>query len=162
MALRLRIRPCLWFDTGAEAAAELYVSVFPSSEITSRSRYDESGPGEAGTVRTVEFMLDGLGFMAINGGPQFPHTEAVSFQIDCANASEVDHYWDRLGEGGEHGRCGWLKDRFGVSWQVIPTGLGELLGDPDPERAARATRSMLGMQKLDLNAIRAAADGDRK
>jgi hypothetical protein len=162
MALRLRIRPCLWFDTGAEAAAELYVSVFPSSEITSRSRYDESGPGEAGTVRTVEFMLDGLGFMAINGGPQFPHTEAVSFQIDCADASEVDHYWDRLGEGGEHGRCGWLKDRFGVSWQVIPTGLGQLLGDPDPERAARATKSMLGMQKLDLNAIRAAADGDRK
>jgi predicted 3-demethylubiquinone-9 3-methyltransferase (glyoxalase superfamily) len=158
MTLRLRIRPCLWFDTEAEAAAELYVSVFPNSKITSPSRYDESGPGKAGTVRTVEFVLDGLEFMAINGGPRFPHTEAISFQIDCADASEVDHYWDRLGEGGEYGRCGWLKDRFGVSWQVIPAGLGQLLGDPDPARAARANKAMLSMRKLDLDAMRSAAD----
>lgn len=158
MALDLRIRPCLWFDSEAEQAAELYVATFPDSAITGISRYGEAGPREAGMVMTVAFTLDGIGFMAINGGPQFPHSEAISFQVNCRDASEVDHYWDRLGEGGEFGQCGWLKDRFGVSWQVIPEGLGEVIGDPDPERARRATEAMLGMSKLDLDAMRAAAD----
>jgi len=117
------------------------------------------GPRPAGMVLTVEFELDGQRFVGINGGPQFTFDEAVSFQIDCETADEVDYYWERLSEGGQEGQCGWLKDRYGLSWQVIPAGLGDVLGDPDPERAKRAMQAMLGMRKLDIAALRKAADG---
>ncbi len=153
------IVPNLWFDTEGLEAAEFYVSVFPNSQITNVSRYGEGGMREEGTVMTVDFVLDGQPFTAINGGPQFHFDEAVSFMIPCANQAEVDHYWERLCDGGEASQCGWLKDRYGLSWQVIPTELGELLGDPDPERAGRAVQAMLNMQKIDLNVLRAAAEG---
>ncbi|MEZ5116015.1 MAG: VOC family protein [Candidatus Nanopelagicales bacterium] len=151
--------PNLWFDTQAEEAAQFYVSVFPNSRILSTSRYSDAGPGEPGSVMTVEFELDGTRFVGINGGPRFTFDEAVSFAITCRDQDEVDHYWDRLTDGGEESMCGWLKDRFGLSWQVIPEGLGDVLGDPDPARAQRAVQAMLGMRKLDLPALRRAADG---
>jgi predicted 3-demethylubiquinone-9 3-methyltransferase (glyoxalase superfamily) len=157
--MQQKIVPSLWFDTEAEEAAEFYTSVFENSRIVNVSHYTEGAPRPAGTVMTVEFELDGQRFVGINGGPQFTFDEAVSFQIGCADQDEVDHYWERLSEGGEEGQCGWLKDRFGLSWQVIPAGLGELLGDPDPERAQRAMQAMLKMRKLDLAAMRAAAGG---
>ncbi|MDQ1436649.1 MAG: hypothetical protein QOK43_278 [Acidimicrobiaceae bacterium] len=153
------ITPNLWFDTQGEEAAEFYVSVFPNSKITNVSYYGDAGPREAGTVLTVDFVLDGNEFTAINGGPEFTFDEAVSFLINCADQEEVDYYWEKLTEGGSEVQCGWLKDRFGVSWQVVPEGMGEIMGDPDPERASRAMKAMLGMKKLDLNALRAAADG---
>ncbi|TXS44777.1 VOC family protein [Streptomyces sp. t39] len=154
-----RITPNLWFDTQGKEAAEFYVSVFPDSRITHVSYYGEAGPRPAGTVLTVDFVLDGQPFTAINGGPDFTFGEAVSFLVDCADQAEVDHYWSRLGEGGQEGPCGWLKDRYGLSWQVVPAVLGELLEDPDPARAQRAMTAMLGMHKLDAAALRAAADG---
>ena len=153
------IVPNLWFDTEAEQAAELYVSVFPDSRIVRVARYPEGAPGPAGSVMSVEFELGGQRFVGINGGPQFPFTEAVSFQITCETQEELDAYWDRLVDGGEPSQCGWLKDRYGLSWQVVPLGMDEVLGDPDPERAGRAVQAMLGMTKLDLAALRAAADG---
>jgi predicted 3-demethylubiquinone-9 3-methyltransferase (glyoxalase superfamily) len=154
------ITPCLWFDTEGQEAAELYVSVFPNSRITNTSYYGEAGPREAGTVLTVEFELDGKPFTALNGGPEFTFTEAVSFQIDCADQDEVDHYWTRLtADGGEEGPCGWLKDRFGLSWQVVPRRLSELLTDPDPGRSQRAMRAMLGMKKLDIAELKRAYEG---
>ena len=153
------IVPNLWFDGNAEQAAEFYVSVFPNSRVLRTLHYTEAGPGEPGTVVTVEWELDGQRFVGINGGPQFPFTEAVSFQVDCKDQAEVDHYWERLGDGGREVQCGWLTDRFGVPWQVVPMGLEELLGDPDPERARRATEAMLSMTKLDLSVLREAADG---
>lgn len=149
----------LWFDTEAEEAAEFYCSVFPDSRVTRVARYTEAGPGEPGTVVTVDFELDGKPFTGINGGPMFTFSEAVSLLIECADQDEVDHYWDALSEGGEPSQCGWLKDRFGFSWQVAPVELGELMGDPDPARAQRATAAMLTMTKIDIAAIRAAADG---
>ena len=154
-----RITPNLWFDTEAEEAAGFYCSVFENSRIVSVTRYTEAGPREAGTVMAVEFELDGQRFVGINGGPQFTFDEAVSFQIACETQDEVDYYWERLSEGGEEGPCGWLKDRYGLSWQVTPTGIAELFADPDPERARRATQAMLGMRKLDIAALRSAADG---
>jgi predicted 3-demethylubiquinone-9 3-methyltransferase (glyoxalase superfamily) len=154
-----KITPNLWFDTEAEAAAEFYTSVFPNSRIVDVTHYTEAGPRPAGTVMTVEFELDGQRFVGINGGPQFTFDEAVSLQIDCETQDEVDHYWERLTEGGEEGQCGWLKDRYGLSWQVVPTGMGEVFSDPDPERARRAMEAMLGMSKLDIAALRRAADG---
>ena len=154
-----RITPNLWFDSEAEEAAEFYVSVFPRSQITGISYYGDAGPGPTGTVLTVAFVLDGQPFTALNGGPAFNFSEAISFVVDCADQDEVDHYWARLSVGGEESQCGWLKDRFGVSWQVVPAGMGEVMGDPDPERAQRAMKAMLGMKKLDLAALRAAADG---
>lgn len=154
-----RIVPSLWFDTQALEAAEHYVSIFPNSKITDVAHYGEAGPREAGMVLSVRFELDGKPFDAINGGPEFTFDEAVSFAVDCADQAEVDHYWDRLVDGGEESRCGWLKDRFGLSWQIVPAELGEILGDPDPDRAQRAMTAMLGMAKLDLAALRAAADG---
>jgi predicted 3-demethylubiquinone-9 3-methyltransferase (glyoxalase superfamily) len=154
-----RITPNLWFDTQGEAAAEFYVSVFPNSKITSISHYNEAGPRPAGTVLTVDFVLDGQPFTAINGGPQFTFDEAISLLIDCADQDEVDYYWNSLSDGGEQGQCGWLKDRFGLSWQVVPGGMEEMLGDPDPGRARRAMQAMLGMTKIDVAALRAAADG---
>lgn len=153
-----RITPNLWFDTESEEAAEFYVSVFPNSKVTNVSRYSEGGYREAGSVMTVDFTLDGQEYTAINGGPQFPHTEAISLLINCADQAEVDYYWDALTEGGEEGQCGWLKDKFGVSWQVVPPGMEELLGGPDPERAKRAMAAMFTMKKLDLAALHAAAD----
>ena len=152
------IVPNLWFDNEALEAAEFYVSVFPNSHVTNVSYYGEGGMREAGMVMTVDFELDGQAFTAINGGPQFRFVEAVSFLVPCADQAEVDHYWQRLTDGGEEGQCGWLKDRYGLSWQITPTRLGELLGDPDPKRAQAAMRAMLSMGKIDLDAIRAAAD----
>jgi predicted 3-demethylubiquinone-9 3-methyltransferase (glyoxalase superfamily) len=154
-----RITPNLWFDTQGQEAAEFYVSVFPNSEITNITYYNEAGPGPAGSVVTVDFVLDGQPFTAINGGPHFSFDEAVSLLINCADQDEVDYYWTKLSEGGEEGQCGWLKDRYGLSWQVCPKGLGELLSDPNRSRAERATRAMLGMKKIDLAALHAAADG---
>ncbi len=154
-----RITPFLWFDGQAEEAAALYTSIFPNSRIVEVSRCGDAGPGPKGSVLVIAFELDGKRFNALNGGPQFRFTEAVSFMIDCATQEEVDHYWDRLSDGGAPQQCGWLKDRFGVSWQVIPTVLPELLGDPDPARAARAMQAMLQMVKLDIAALQAAADG---
>jgi predicted 3-demethylubiquinone-9 3-methyltransferase (glyoxalase superfamily) len=154
------ITPNLWFDTEAEEAANFYVSIFPNSRIVSRAHYTEAGPGEPGTVMTVEFELNGSRFIGINGGPQFKFDEAVSFQIDCEDQDEVDHYWEKLTEGGEEVQCGWLKDRFGLSWQVTPPGMEEIFNDPDPERARRAMEAMLEMKKLDLAALKAAADGE--
>jgi predicted 3-demethylubiquinone-9 3-methyltransferase (glyoxalase superfamily) len=153
------IVPNLWFDTEAEEAAAFYCSVFPNSRIVSSARYTEAGPGPTGSVMTVEFELDGQRFVGINGGPQFRFTEAVSFQITCADQDEIDYYWQRLTEGGAESQCGWLTDRFGLSWQVVPGGMAELFSDPDPQRAHRAMEAMLGMRKLDLAALRAAADG---
>lgn len=154
-----KLNPCLWFDTQAEDAAEFYTEVFPNSKIVEISRYSENMHKPAGEVLTVAFDLDGQRFVALNGGPEFTFNEAVSFQINCADQAEVDAYWEKLTDGGEPGPCGWLKDRFGVSWQVVPTEMTELLQDPDPARAARATQAMLSMGKLDIAAIRRAADG---
>ena len=153
------ITPNLWFDTEGEEAAEFYVSVFPNSKITNVSRYGEAGPRPAGMVMTVDFELDGKPFTALNGGPDFTFNEALSLLIDCADQDEVDHYWEKLGEGGEHGPCGWLKDKYGVSWQVVPAALQELVGDPDPGRSQRAMAAMLTMSKIDVEALHRAADG---
>jgi predicted 3-demethylubiquinone-9 3-methyltransferase (glyoxalase superfamily) len=155
-----RIMPCLWFDTEAEEAAAFYISVFPDSRILHVSHYGETGPREAGMVMTVQYELNGNPFLALNGGPQFKFDEAVSFTVTCDNQGELDRYWERLSEGGRESQCGWLEDRFGVSWQIVPKGMAEVLGDPDPERARRAMQAMLGMRKLDLQALRDAADGD--
>ena len=154
-----RIVPNLWFDTEAEEAAEFYLSVFKTGRIVSVSRYTEAGPRPAGTVMTVEFELDGQRFVGINGGPQFTFDEAVSFQITCEDQAEVDRYWEALTEGGEESQCGWLKDRYGLSWQVVPSGMEEVFSDPDPERAQRAMKAMLGMRKIDVAELRRAADG---
>ena len=150
--------PCLWFDGQAEQAAELYVSVFPDSKILGKTRYGPDTPGPQGGVMTISFSLDGQEYVGLNGGPQFTFSEAVSFQIMCADQDEVDHYWNLLSEGGEQGPCGWLKDCFGLSWQVVPSMLPELIADPDPARAQRATQAMLGMGKLDIAELLRAAD----
>ena len=153
--------PCLWMDGTAEEAATHYTSIFPNSTIDQVTRYgpDMPPPMTEGDVLTVSFTLDGQQYVALNGGPQFPFTEAISFQIMCRDQEETDHYWQALGEGGEYSQCGWLKDKFGVSWQVTPIEMMSLLGDPDPERAQRATQAMLGMRRIDLAEIRRAADG---
>jgi predicted 3-demethylubiquinone-9 3-methyltransferase (glyoxalase superfamily) len=153
-----RITPCLWFDTEGEEAATFYVSLFKNSRITEVSRYGEAGPRPAGTVMVVSFELDGQPFTALNGGPEFTFSEAISFQIDCQSQEEVDYYWDGLTAGGEEGPCGWLKDRYGVSWQVVPSALITLLQDPDPGRSQRAMAAMLTMKKIDIAALHAAAD----
>lgn len=153
------IVPNLWFDTQALEAAEFYLSVFPNSRIVGTTLYPDGAPGPAGEVMSVEFELDGQRFVGINGGPHFTFDEAVSFAITCETTEELDRYWERLLDGGEESQCGWLKDRYGLSWQVIPSGMQELFDDPDPERAQRAVQAMLGMVKLDLDAIRRAADG---
>lgn len=154
------IIPNLWFDDQAEEAAAFYCSIFPNSRITNTLRYTEAGPGPAGSVVTVEFELDGMPFVAINGGPvEFAFNESISFLIPCETQAEVDHYWEALTDGGKEVQCGWCRDRYGVAWQVVPTVLDELLGDADPERARRATEAMLSMVKLDVAALQAAADG---
>ena len=157
--MQQRITPNLWFDTQAEEAAAFYVSVFDDARIVNVARYPEGAPREAGMVMTVEFELDGQRFVGINGGPEFTFSEAVSFQINCETQEVVDRYWEALTDGGEEGPCGWLKDRFGVSWQVVPAGMDELFADADPGRAQRAMQAMLGMKKLDVAALRSAADG---
>jgi predicted 3-demethylubiquinone-9 3-methyltransferase (glyoxalase superfamily) len=155
-----RITPNLWFDTEGLEAAEFYCSVFPSSEVKNVSHYTDAGPRPAGTVLTVDFLLDGQPFTAINGGPEFTFDEAISLLINCKDQEEVDYYWTKLTEGGEEGQCGWLKDKYGLSWQVVPEGMDELVTDPeDPARAARAMKAMLGMKKIDVAALYAAADG---
>jgi predicted 3-demethylubiquinone-9 3-methyltransferase (glyoxalase superfamily) len=150
---------CLWFDTEGEEAAEFYTSVIPNSRILSVSRYGDTGPREAGTTMTVSFELNGQEFLALNGGPQYTFTEAISFQVMCESQEEVDSYWSTLAEGGAEGPCGWLKDRFGLSWQIVPTRLPELLGDPDRERAQRVMAAMLKMRKIEIPELEAAAAG---
>jgi predicted 3-demethylubiquinone-9 3-methyltransferase (glyoxalase superfamily) len=152
-----RITPNLWFDTEAEEAAAFYVSVFPNSRIVNVTHYTEAGPREAGTVLSVEFELDGQRFVGIDGGPQFTFDEAISFEVDCETQEEIDYYWERLGDGGEHGQCGWLKDRYGLSWQIVPTGMADFFADP--QRAERGMRALLGMRKIDIAALYRAADG---
>ncbi len=160
-----RITPCLWFDGQAEEAATLYTSVFPDSRITHVSRYGEAGQevtgGTPGSVMTVRFELFGQPFTALNGGPLFRFTEAISFEVSCQTQDEIDRYWGRLSEGGDPAaqQCGWLKDRYGLSWQIVPTVLGRLLGDPDPQKAARATEAMLRMKKLDIAELERAHRG---
>jgi predicted 3-demethylubiquinone-9 3-methyltransferase (glyoxalase superfamily) len=154
-----KITPCLWFDTEGEEAAQFYTSVFPSSRIVEIARYGSAGPRPEGTVMTVLFELDGQRFTALNGGPDFRFNEAISFQVDCENQEEVDEYWSALADGGEEGPCGWLKDRFGVSWQIVPKVLGELIGDPDQAKAQRVMAAMLKMGKIDIAELERAADG---
>ncbi len=152
-----RITPCLWFDTQAEEAAEFYVSLFEDAEITDVHHLEGTPSGD--DVALVFFRLAGHEFTAINGGPQFPFTEAVSFSVNCANQAEVDRLWSALtADGGEEGQCGWLKDRFGLSWQIIPEGMGDLLSDPDPERRRRAMEAMLAMGKIEIKVMEDAAN----
>jgi predicted 3-demethylubiquinone-9 3-methyltransferase (glyoxalase superfamily) len=142
------ITPSLWFDNDLEEAARFYTSVFPDSSIEQLNRYTEAGPGAPGDVVSGVFVLDGNRFVGINGGPSFAFSEAVSFMVNCKDQEEVDHYWDRLVDGGEESQCGWLKDRFGLSWQIVPDRLFELVNDADPARATAATKAMLGMRKI--------------
>jgi len=152
-----KLTPFLWFDTEAEEAAEHYTSIFPNSRITEVARYGSAGPREAGSVMTVAFELDGQRFVALNGGPEFSFSEAISFVVNCETQAEVDEYWSKLSDGGEEGPCGWLKDRFGLSWQIVPTRLMELLTDPDKERAQRAMAAMLNMGKIQIAELEQAA-----
>jgi predicted 3-demethylubiquinone-9 3-methyltransferase (glyoxalase superfamily) len=151
------ITPCLWFDTEGEEAASFYTSVFPNSRIVDVARYGSAGPRAEGTVMTVSFELDGQSFVALNGGPDFTFNEAISFQVSCKTQDEVDTFWSALSEGGEEGPCGWLKDKFGVSWQIVPTVLPELLADPDREKSQRVMQAMLTMKKIEIDALERAA-----
>ena len=157
--MQQRITPNLWFDTQAEEAAEFYCSVFPNSRIVGKTTYPESAPGPTGSVMTVDFELDGQRFTGINGGPEFTFSEAVSFLITCEDQAEIDRYWEKLTDGGEEGPCGWCKDRYGLSWQVVPAGMDELFSQPDQERVNRAMQAMLGMRKLDKAELERAAEG---
>ena len=151
------ITPCLWFDTEGEEAANFYTSLFPNSKIREIARYGSAGPRDEGTVMTVSFELNGQEFVALNGGPDFKFNEAVSFQVGCESQEEVDRYWSALSEDGEEGPCGWLKDKFGLSWQIVPTRLPELLGDPDREKSQRVMKAMLGMRKIEIPELERAA-----
>jgi predicted 3-demethylubiquinone-9 3-methyltransferase (glyoxalase superfamily) len=151
---------CLWFDGQAEEAANYYASIFEDSKIGNIGRYTEAGPGEPGSVLAVEFELNGQKFVGLNGGPEFKFNEAISFQIHCKDQDEVDYYWSKLTEEGEESVCGWLKDKYGVSWQVIPDGLIEMISDSDPEKAKRATEAMLSMRKIDIAAVEKAHAGE--
>jgi predicted 3-demethylubiquinone-9 3-methyltransferase (glyoxalase superfamily) len=155
-----KIRPCLWFDGKAEDAANFYVSVFKNSKITDVSRMGEGGPLPSGSVLTVMFELEGEEFMGLNGGPEFNFTEAISFSVDCKDQKEIDYFWERLtADGGEESMCGWLKDKFGVSWQIVPSEMGDLLGGDDSEKSKRAMEAMLQMRKLDIQQLRDAREG---
>jgi predicted 3-demethylubiquinone-9 3-methyltransferase (glyoxalase superfamily) len=154
-----RVTTFLWFDNNAEEAMNLYVSIFPNSQILSVSRYGDAGPGPKGTVMVGTFELDGQKFMALNGGPVYKFTEAISLFVNCETQPEVDDLWDKLSAGGEPGRCGWLKDKFGLSWQIIPTVLGELMQDKDPEKSKRVMEAMLKMNKLDIGLLKQAHAG---
>ena len=154
-----KITPFLWFDNNAEEAANFYVSVFKNSKLLNVARYSDAGPGPKGTVMTAQFELDGLEFVALNAGPRFKFTEAISFVVNCETQEEVDYYWERLSEGGEKSRCGWLKDKFGLSWQVTPTILGKLMADKDPEKSKRVMEAMLKMDKIDIEPLQRAYEG---
>ncbi len=153
------ITPFLWFDNNAEEAAHFYTSIFENSKIVSVSRYSEGSPGQPGTVMTISFILDGQPFTALNGGPHFKFNEAISFFVNCETQEEVDELWEKLTSGGEESQCGWLKDKFGVSWQIVPTALGELMGDPDPEKSKRVVQAMLQMHKIDIAKLQQAHQG---
>jgi predicted 3-demethylubiquinone-9 3-methyltransferase (glyoxalase superfamily) len=154
------ITPSLWFDHKLEEAAAFYTSVFPNSHVGDLNRSTDAGPGEPGSVLSGTFVLDGNQFIGINGGPQFPFSEAVSFTVHCKDQAEVDYYWDRLTDGGEESQCGWCKDRFGLSWQIVPDRLYELVCDPDPARATAATQAMYGMRKIVIADMERAADSE--
>ena len=154
-----KITPCLWFDTEGEEAAQFYTSVFPNSRIVEVTRYGSAGPRDEGNVMTVSFELDGQGFVALNGGSDFTFNEAISLQVDCDSQDEVDSYWNALSEGGEEGPCGWLKDKYGVSWQIVPRVLTELISDPDQEKAQRVMAAMLQMRKIEIGELEKAAAG---
>ena len=153
-----KLTPCLWFDTEGEDAATFYTSVFPNSRILDVHRYGEAGPRPAGTVLMVSFELDGRRYLALNGGPEYKLNEAFSLQVDCEDQAEVDRLWATLAEGGEEGPCGWLKDRFGLSWQIVPRRLPELLSDPDPEKSQRVMAAMLKMGKIEVDELERAAE----
>lgn len=155
-----KISPFLWFNDQAEEAANYYVALFDDAAVTNVSRYPEGSPGPAGQVMSVSFRLAGQEFLALNGGPQFPFTEAISLYVHCKDQDEVDRLWSQLTEGGEESQCGWLKDRFGLSWQIVPDRLGELLGDPDPARAQRAMQAMLQMRKIEIKTLEDAANAN--
>ena len=155
-----KITPNLWFDNEAADAAEFYVDVFGDGRIVNVARYPEGAPGPAGEVMTVEWEVNGQRFVGINGGPRFKFDEAVSFMITCGDQDEVDYFWERLTDGGEESQCGWLKDRYGLSWQVVPEGMEAVFSDPDPAKAQRAMQAMLKMRKLDIGELRAAAEGE--
>ena len=151
-----KITPFLWFDDKAEQAMNFYISIFKNSRVVNISRYGKDAPYPEGTAFIVTFVLDGQEVMALNAGPQFKFTEAISMFVNCESQAEVDELWDRLSEGGEKGRCGWLKDKYGLSWQIVPTGLGELMNGQDPEKANRVTQALLQMDKIDVNLLRQA------
>jgi predicted 3-demethylubiquinone-9 3-methyltransferase (glyoxalase superfamily) len=151
-----KITPFLWFDGKAEEAMNFYTSIFKNSKIGTVSRYGEGGPGAKGTVMSATFQLDGQQFMALNGGPQFTFSPAISLFVNCETQQEVDELWEKLSEGGKKERCGWLKDKYGLSWQIIPSGLGKMLGDKDPEKSKRVMKAMLQMDKIDINALKQA------
>ena len=150
------ITPFLWFDDKAEEAMNFYCSIFPDSKILSVNRYGEAGPGPAGSVMTANFELQGQEFVALNGGPEFKFTEAISFVVNCDTQQEVDEMWEKLSAGGKTSQCGWLKDKYGLLWQIVPEGMGELFGGDDPEKSARAMKAMLQMEKLDINKLKQA------
>jgi predicted 3-demethylubiquinone-9 3-methyltransferase (glyoxalase superfamily) len=154
-----KITPFLWFDGQAEEAMKFYTSIFKNSKIVSVTRYGDAGPGPRGTVMSATFELEGQKFMALNGGPLFKFTEAISFFVNCETQQEVDELWEKLSAGGEKSRCGWLKDKYGLSWQIIPSVLGELLGDKDPEKSKRVMKAMLQMDKIDIESLRRAHAG---
>jgi predicted 3-demethylubiquinone-9 3-methyltransferase (glyoxalase superfamily) len=154
-----KITPFLWFDNNAEEAVNLYVSIFKNSKVLGMSRYGDAGPGPKGMLMTARFQLDGQEFVALNGGPQFKFTEAVSFLVNCQTQQEVDEYWEKLSAGGSEGQCGWLKDRFGLSWQIVPTVLGQMLQDEDPAKARRVMQAMLQMTRMDIARLQQAYDG---
>jgi predicted 3-demethylubiquinone-9 3-methyltransferase (glyoxalase superfamily) len=154
-----KITTFLWFDDQAEAAANFYTAIFKNSRITNVSRYGEGGPGKPGSAMVVNFVLEGQEFIALNGGPEFKFTEAISLYVDCATQAEVDELWRKLTAGGEESQCGWLKDKFGLSWQIIPSDLGKYIGGPDPAGAQRAMQAMLKMQKIDSAALKRAYEG---
>ena len=154
-----KITPCLWFDGNAEEAVHFYMSVFKHSKIHKIVRYGDVGPGQKGSVMTVSFQIEGQDFLALNGGPQFKFSEAISFQVHCDSQKEVDYFWDKLTDGGEEGPCGWLKDKFGLSWQVVPTTLIEMVTDEDPIKVQRVTKAFLQMKKFDISALRRAFEG---
>ena len=162
MTVKQKISTCLWFDGQAEQAAEFYVSIFDNSRVKSVSRYGDAGPGPKGSAMVVEFELEGLAFMGLNGGPMFKFTEAISMKVDCGSQAEVDYYWDKLtADGGQPGRCAWLKDKFGLSWQIVPSRLVELLQGSDAKRSQRVMAAMLGMSKIDIAALEKAHAGDQ-